>query len=111
MSTRMSAAWSPPGATGSTTRRLRTRRPSRSWCSTRRVPRASGLAEARDEVLQHRIDAAAPLGSAEDAVVAGAGLDVGRLHLIRQAGEQGVRGGGLARRTDVVEVAFDGQQG
>src|SRR4051812_13862596 len=63
----------------------------------------------RDEIADLRVDDFTPAAAAEDAVVAGAfHLEVLLLRL-RDAGAKAVRGFGLARAGDVVQLAFDGE--
>src|SRR5690606_22854997 len=64
-----------------------------------------------DEIAHLGVDLFAPAAAAEDAVVAGAlhgqVLAIGSI----DAGAQLVRGAGLARAGNVVELTFDGEQG
>src|SRR4051812_4599049 len=64
-----------------------------------------------DELGDFRGDDFAPAAAGEDAVVAGAGGDEIVLHGGGDAGAQFVGGLGLAGAGDVVEFAFDGEQG
>ena len=64
-----------------------------------------------DEVANVRIDLLAPAAAGKDAVVAGADGVVVKLPACRHAGAEAVRGSRLPDARDVVELAFDRQQG
>src|SRR5690606_38837489 len=79
--------------------------------SRRSPPSALLGVEPTDELAHVRIDDVAPAAAAEDAVVARArDFDV-RAVALRDAAAQVMRGARLADAGDVVEFAFDGQQG
>src|SRR5258705_308241 len=64
-----------------------------------------------DEVTNLRVDLFTPAAAREDAVVTGAFDVVVELAVLRDAGAKVMRGARLTGARDVVEFAFDGQQG
>src|SRR5262249_24493553 len=71
---------------------------------------SDGLVVRADELADQREDLALPALPAEDAVMAGAGLQVVALHIGSEAGQEIMRRHRLTDRADVVALAFDREQ-